>query len=487
MGQCSAACARPELPGFGEDGCDARLHFPAKVWEGWGCSLAWCGKAMGASKNAAAWADLFFSMKDLSMEQIWSEQPADLTIPCLGLNIARYNVGGVGGQPGEKTSRKSRGWYAEIEGFQPCEGGAFDWSRDSEQRIFLTLAVESGVDMVELFSNAPMWWMMDSTSSFGGSVAKPDEFATYLASVAQHAANEWRLPIVSVAPFNEPNAGWWRYPHDQEGCNIPMKKQSGIITKLREELDSRELQDIIIAVSDENTPQAALKSWKHLRATDVKAVAKRINFHGYDGLKPWKESNHPGIRASLCRQAAEEDGLSLWMNEYGNASTDGLDLAQSILEDVHFSKVTAWCYWQVLEHKCSWGLIECDFKPGGVENVQKPHPKYFVFAHFTRFLRPGAEILHCSQPFALAGYAAKTQSLTIVLVNLSAACTKSVRLDEFATSGQTATAYITQPRANSFMSPATADVVDEADGGLQISVEMPALSVCSVVLTAVKK
>ena len=45
-------------------------------------------------QEAQAWADLLFSMEELPMQRIWPGQ--DGAIRCLGLNLVRYNIGGVG-------------------------------------------------------------------------------------------------------------------------------------------------------------------------------------------------------------------------------------------------------------------------------------------------------------------------------------------------------------------------------------------------------
>ena len=153
---------------------------------GWGCSLSWLGKALGCSREAESWADLLFSTRDVPVSVLWPSWAGPYmpsSVPGLGLSLARYNVGGCGRpeeQCGHPYGGKVRGWFALIEGFQPQAGGEFDWTRDEGQRNFLHLAVERGVDQVELFSNAPMWWMTSSSSSFGGSLSLPDDFASQL-------------------------------------------------------------------------------------------------------------------------------------------------------------------------------------------------------------------------------------------------------------------------------------------------------------------
>lgn len=476
-------------PGATSDCADMLLRHPSSIWEGWGTSLAWFGKVLGATPKAEAWADLLFTMQEISTEPLWNHitEGARTTIPCLGLNIVRYNVGGVGNREEEKRSHKSRGWHAEIEGFQPHEGADFDWERDEEQRRFLALAVERGADKVEVFANAPMWWMTDSKSSFGGNLSKPDEFVSYLAEVTAHARSVWNTPVVSLSPFNEPSAGWWKHPHDQEGCNVSVDRQANLIVKLRSELNSRGLDEVIIAASDENTPAAALTTWAKLRCSAALGCVGRINVHAYDGLDPWLEEKHPGVRARLS-DMAQADGLPLWMDEWGNGAVDGIVLAKAILEDIHFLKPTAWCYWQLLEHRCSWGLIETEFSPEGVQNTSPPHPKYYVFAHFTRYLRPGVELLHCSEPWGTAGYAKEGATLSVVLLNSgTVACERTLRFSAFAAAEGAVRAVLTQPEAGRLFVEATAEVLKMECGGLAVRVCMPPDAVCSLEISAVAR
>jgi len=390
-------------------------------------------------------------------------------------------------QSGECRSHRSRGWYAEIEGFQPGPGSAFDWERDGEQRRFLALAVERGVDVVELFANAPMWWMTDSNSSFGGRLILPDEFATYLAEVAAHARSSWHLPVRSISPLNEPSAGWWKFPHDQEGCNVPAGEQAPLLVRLRGELNRLGLEDVLIAASDENTPDTALKTWKELRRSAAHGCVGRINVHAYDGLKPWREAGHPGVRGQL-RRRARDDGLSVWMSEHGSGEVEGLVLAQTILEDLCYLQPTAWCYWQLVEHHCSWGFVKADFQREGTLPTALPLPKHYVFTHFSHFLRPGFEMLQCTEPWAAAGFSEPDACLACVFVNAFAGpCRLKLSLAAFSTPAGRLKAIFTEPQQGKFLAEGTAEAIEAEGGGIDLSVEMPPLAVCSIRVPTVRR
>ena len=503
MGVGPSCQGYPQGGSVGASGLEAEalLRYPPAKWSGWGCSLSWLGKALGCCREAESWADLLFSTRDVPVQSLWPNWAGAYmppAVPGLGLSIARYNVGGCG-RPEEQTGHpyggsKVRGWFALIEGFQPMAGGEFDWSRDEGQRNFLHLAVERGVDQVELFANASMWWMSNSGSSFGGSLAQPDEFASYLGEVASQACSGWGVPVRSVAPFNEPSADWWMFPHDQEGCKVSAAQQARVIARLRDELDQRGLSDVVIAASDENRPDQAIRTWQELGRADVAggpsgSYVGCLNVHAYDGLEPWLESRHRGYRSAL-RRLATLARVPLCVSEHGNGDSNGVTLAQVILEDFHYLQPASWCYWQPVEHHSSWGLVEADFGDTPSQEPRAadlPHPKYFIFAHFTRFIRRGMIMLHCSEPWAAASFAPEENSLAAVISNPSSVLSRQrLRLPAFVPKGRGSErrrvqAVLTEPQRRRLFVPCEVEV-QEAAGCLELLVEVPPRAICSVLL-----
>lgn len=138
------------------------------TWEGWGTSLAWWANVFGARDD---FADIFFTTKSVSYN--------GKTLPGLGLNIARYNLGAcswntVGGAAMVAS--------ANIPGFKQIEGywqdwnnedptsSAWDWTADAAQRAMLQKAVSRGAT-TELFANSPMWWMCSNHNPSGARAA----------------------------------------------------------------------------------------------------------------------------------------------------------------------------------------------------------------------------------------------------------------------------------------------------------------------------
>lgn len=421
---------------------------PSQVWaewEGWGSSLSWWAHAIGGSGNASTFADLLYTTADVPV--------GDNRYPGLGLNIVRYNVGGGGLDQAEERKSPKMPAFRDIHGFWTqapsvsSPRGTWDWTLDADQRAIMQMARHRGADEFELFSNAPMWWMTTDRSSdgsvTGGDCLAPvhyDDFATYVATVAKHARDEWGITFISVEPFNEPSADWWKYPNRQEGCHFDPRTQTILIGKLRAALDAAGLHDMPIAASDENDADVALRTWNGFDP-GTRGRIGRVNVHGYRaGTYVYRGTNMPVLRDAADRKP-------LWMSEYGDGDASGTTLAQTIIFDIRGLHPRAWVYWQPVEpQRSGWGLLNADYvdvsdKPN--QSVMTPitqvNRKYFVFGQFTRYIRPGMQIVSIDDPNSIAAYDRTSHKLVIILQTEAVAGQVQFDLSRFARSG---TSYI---------------------------------------------
>ena len=156
------------------------------TWEGWGSSLAWWARAIGGTANADYYADLIYTDKTID------------GYPGLGLNIARYNVGGGGiNQPQENKGAKLQ-WQMDIHGYwadpNSSDPASWNWSVDENQRSMMQKSRRRGANVFEMFSDSPMWWMNSNRSTAGSSthhkLVKPNSTNSQgrRAAAACHAA-----------------------------------------------------------------------------------------------------------------------------------------------------------------------------------------------------------------------------------------------------------------------------------------------------------
>jgi galactan endo-1,6-beta-galactosidase len=141
--------------------------------------------------------------------------------------------------------------------------------------------------------------------------------------------------------------------------------------------------------------------------------------HSYSGLDPWRDNK---AREALRHSVA---GKRLWASEFGNNDGGGMVLAQTIVEDINFLRPTAWVYWQVLEPASAWGLVNGNFaKDAADPNTGAPTWAYYThyfMAQFTRFLRPGQQVLGSSDNNSIVAYDAAKRQLVIITLNYKTA------------------------------------------------------------------
>jgi galactan endo-1,6-beta-galactosidase len=406
------------------------------VWDGWGCSLCWWAAAFGTRDDLA---DIVFTTNYTSLN--------GQNLPGLGMNIARYNAGGcttnaVNGSVMQLSSRN--GPTHQIEGYwinpfsaDPASS-SWNWSADPLQRAMLLKAKARGANLLELFSNSPLWWICSNHNPSGADngaddnlpSSNYDQHAIYLATIAQYAATHWGVNFTSVEPFNEPRSAWWNAAGKQEGCHFGTNSQAAVIIYLRTELNNRGLSAVQVSASDENTYDLARTTLQSFSPT-VRAQVGRVNTHGYQYGK--------GRRDLLYRAVA---GKKLWNSEYGEGDTSGLSLATNLNLDFALLHPTAWCYWQPFDLG-GWGLINASLSRNW---IGKANPKYFVLAQYTRHIRPGMTILQSDDTNSVTAYDSTQRKLVIVTVNCSSAQSISYNLSNFARAAGPIQCWTTETR-----------------------------------------
>lgn len=394
------------------------------VFQGWGTSLCWWANRLGYSDELAQQAaDLFFSEQGLNF------------------NIMRYNIGG-GDDPTHdhitRTDSEVPGWlvYDEASGAY-----VYNYEADHNQLNVLERAVAAaGEDAyVEVFSNSPPYFMTESGCSSGNEIAaennlKPEfytDFADYLAHVAEYINNDLGIKVSSVSPMNEPNTTYWAaYSNKQEGCHVdPGEAQSSIIVETAKAFENYGLGDVEIIGSDETAPQQQIMAY-HSYTEEAKAVIDRISTHTY-GIAGLQQLG----------DLAKNKGFNLWMSEVDGGDVIGrkngemgsaLWIAKKIIDDINGLSPSAWVMWQVVDNHISkdgyngnqdsgmvnvnggfWGAAVADHDNQNIILTQK----YYAIGQFTRYIRPGATLIHCDNN-VLAAYHPETKELVIVAVNI---------------------------------------------------------------------
>jgi O-glycosyl hydrolase len=354
----------------------------------------------------------------------------------LGYGCFRYNIGG-GDQPGHTHLVGERA----VPGFKPTEAGDYDWTADPNQRnILLGIAARDSGAIFEAFSNSPPWWMTISGCSSGNTNGEDNlkpayftNFAGYLADVVAHYKTAWGITFRTVEPFNEPSAGWWKALGSQEGCGFA-SQQSKMVVELGKQLVAKGLFPATeVSASDENSIATAVSSAK---AYDDSALSfmSQINSHSYAGLSS---------RTTLDSIALAR-GKNLWQSESGplNKGSDTSDItmwmSNVIIQDLRDMKPDAWIDWQVSDPSANW----CTIQTTQSSQSFKYTGRYYMHAAFSRFIRPGSQIISSSDPNSVAALVPSNGNLVVVLRNAaSASASYTVDLSKFGSIGSAATVY----------------------------------------------
>ncbi|MCA1595763.1 MAG: beta-1,6-galactanase [Chloroflexi bacterium] len=392
-------------------------------WDGWGCSLAWWANVFGTRDDLA---DIVFTTKYTTLN--------GQSLPGLGMNIARYNVGAcsfnsINGatmqvSPNIPAFKQMGGYWLDWNSTDPTSS-SWDWYTDSNQRNMMWKARDRGANYIDMFSDSPMWWMCVNHNPSGADNGSNDNLqswnydqaAIYLATVAKYAHDNWGVTFNSVEAFNEPVSTWWNANGTQEGCHFATGTQASVIGYLRTELNNRGLNSMNIAASDENTYDEATSTWNSFSST-TKSQVGRVNVHGYQ---------YSGGRRDLLYSAVA--GKKLWDSEYGDSDGTGMSLAGNLNLDFRWLHNTGWCYWQPFDSG-GWGLVQSNPGDNWIGNA---NPKYFVVAQYTRHIRPGMTIMDGGEGNTIAAYDSVNHKLVLVTTNYGTAQWITYDLSKFTT------------------------------------------------------
>lgn len=396
-----------DAPAFADSG--QILPRAAQTFRGWGMSLAWeANDIYGGGRQVARIADPQLRAK--YMDLLYGDPAKGLT---LGLNIARYNIGG-GDDPAHASMRPD----AQMEGFQAGPAAPFDWAKDAPQRRMLQEAKERGANIFEAFSNSPPYWMTLSGSAAGGIAPHQDNlqpemresFVKYLTAVVKHFHDVEGVNFESVEPFNEPDLSWTAVPDgSQEGYSASYSSQNAIIESLADRLKRNGLDTFVSGV-DMNNVGDAIEGVGKLNPRALSALG-RLNTHDYRAV-----NNREQLRQ--YKSLAERHGKHIWMSELGCCFThqgDGtqmwgaLFMADSVRMDLRDLGAEAWVFWQP-----DWNVIAFDAAGG----PPRPEKQFYALAQYTRFIRPGFKIISAgTADNTLAAYSYASKRLVLVSTN----------------------------------------------------------------------
>ncbi|MER6367402.1 glycoside hydrolase [Streptomyces mirabilis] len=503
MGAAAAAAGSllvpaPSWAAAGTTAVDPRRDYGG--WQGWGASLSRWANVFGQNDTLA---DIFYTTGWVPYQ--------GRTLPGLGLNVVRYELGACMSQPAYpggpsmaaspnlSAAQRIEGYWVNGLSKDPADTRSWNWSNDADQRTMLHQACHRGADVFQMFSLSPIWWMCKNRNP-GGRIGGLDNLqvsyrrahAENMAIVAKYARDHWGISFSSVEPFNEPSALWWTGDRNQQGCHFRHSAQLAVVRSLREELSSRGLSDVAVAASDENTYDQATATWDYLTRHNAQDAVGQVNTHGYQYDRG---GSAPRVR---LYDKVHASGKRLWQSEYGEKYEHGLFLAYNVSRDLHYLHPTAWCYWQPVaanayQQRLNWGLLKgtfstsptqkggrlgvTDFPPGASPYVTN---KYFVLAQYTRHIRPCMRIIDSGDPATVAAYDPTRHRLVLVTVRGGTPQKLTYDLSRFRTAGTVARRWVTDADPNYRIARQYATAPQVALSGKRLTIDFSANSVQTI-------
>ncbi|CAG8653748.1 36778_t:CDS:2, partial [Racocetra persica] len=206
----------------------------------------------------------------------------------------------------------------------------------------------------------------------------------------------------------------------QEGCTYNHLSMSEIVKRVGSYLNQKGLLNTTtVSMADEGLFEGEIATifavdTLGIFGNNVKSYVSQYNTHAYSGI----------ARSSLYH-IAKENGKRLWMSEWGSWSSKNMSasikLSEEILKDMRYLKPVAWVYWQAIEHAPNgndgndYGLISADFSNSSVPLDIRL--SFYGFAQYTKFIRPGYQIIFSNDVDTLAAQDASNKTLVLVCTN----------------------------------------------------------------------
>ncbi|CAG8476622.1 20468_t:CDS:10 [Gigaspora margarita] len=288
--------------------------------------------------------------------------------------------------------------------------------------------MERDADIFEAFSNSPPYWMTNrlnallevKTTIITSIPTTTINLLIYLTEVVKWYKEEQGLTFRTLEPFNEPTTGLWhelvQNSHNtlsiqtgsQEGCTYNYSTMVKVIDKGGAYLNNKGLSNTTsVSIVDEGLIEGEIATINAISGLNIigdqaLSYVSQYNTHAYFGFQ----------RTTIFDMAKND-------RDIGHQKT--CPLSEEILNDMRNLKPVAWVYWQVIEHAPNgtysndYGLIGADFSNSTIPLDIRL--SFYGFAQFTKFIRPGYQIISSDDDDTLAAQDASKETLVLVCTN----------------------------------------------------------------------
>ncbi|KAL8751521.1 MAG: hypothetical protein Q9184_006045 [Pyrenodesmia sp. 2 TL-2023] len=373
-------------------------------------------------------------LKDFPVEQQKNLSVLLFSKDWLHLSGYRYNIGASGDKDSQAVTTPGRA----VESFMLSDG-SYDWARDKTGVYYLKAALEAQVTSITAFVNAIPAALTVEKKPCGTTLTAETlpGFVEYITKVLSRFSEE-RIRIDYISPMNEPNNNFATCT--QEGMTVQTSDRAGVFQQLRAALQTSTTPGLqAIKIMGDETSQIASEALGEYNTWMPSALATKnidaISVHMYDWPDDVTLLNYrqfvinqslpnppPPIKQteiSSFKTARDlwapwgKTGGKLFGAEYDPSIHSALDMARFIWQWLTLVNAESWDWWTAVSMMmpCSPstapgcattftntsasafndGLLYIDPAYATTKDYNFYFTKRFwVFKHFTTFLRPGA-------------------------------------------------------------------------------------------------
>ena len=357
----------------------------------------------------------------------------------LYLSGYRYNMGASGGQDSVKVETGGVPVSRGVESFMNTDG-TYDWTRDGPGMYYLRAAEEAKVASITFFVNAAPSGL-NATTAFsapcGGTLEMTaiPAFVTYIETVLAHWANQ-NITIDYISPMNEPDDSFSTC--EQEGMAVLESDRADVFQRVRAALSASTSNGAkaVKVMGDETSQigsQALIEYGGWLPQTLAGQYIDAIAVHMYDWPDDATLLNYaqliknssaggtpPPVKMTEISSFQSASGMhsewgwtgpSIMSAQYDPTMSSALDMARMIWQWLTLVNAESFDWWTAVstmmpcspsaDASCAttvkngsgWNdaliYIDADYRSNEDYNFYLTK-RFWVFRHFTTFIRPGS-------------------------------------------------------------------------------------------------
>ena len=309
--------------------------------------------------------------------------------------------------------------YDDVAGDKQLKHFSIDHDRKNRLPL-IQMALKAAQGNIKIFASpwSPPAWMKTNNNMLYGGKLKPEYFQTWADYFIKYviAYEKEGIPIWGLTVQNEPMAVQvW------ESCIFTAKEEKDFVKNyLGPTMEKNGLKDLKLMIWDHNRGIMYQRAQVAYDDPEASKYIWGMGFHWYVG------DHFDNVR--MVHDAFPDKGLLYTEAGIGGSWNDGFRLVKNIIMDLN-NWTQGFVYWNMLLNENGGprhaggefrGENVCTFNTKTGKLIYGP--TYYMFGHFSRFVKPGALRIACtssSDNFIATAFKNQDGKLAVIILNLS--------------------------------------------------------------------